>query len=170
MEQTFYGRLFRELAERNVRYVLCGGLALVFRHLKRFTADADLAVDMARENLVRLVGAMTAIGYRPRVPVEAMEFVDPVKREMWRQEKGAVVFTFVHPDRPFQPVDVFFEPPLPFEELSRTATPIKIGDIEVPAASYEALLAMKRKISPLREKDALDILVLERLVAERKED
>lgn len=170
MEESFYARLFRELAARNVRYVLCGGLALVFRHIKRFTADADIAIDFTRENVERFVEAVTLIGYTPRIPVDPLELGSAAKREEWRREKGALVFTLIHLAHPFQPIDVFLESPLPFEELTSSATGIKVGENEVPVASYESLLKMKRKIVPPREKDAIDILLLERLVAERKED
>lgn len=170
MEESFYARLFRELAARNVRYVLCGGLALVFRHIKRFTADADIALDFAEDNVKRFAEAVMAIGYVPRASVDPLELGNAAKREEWRREKGALVFTLIHPSHPFQPIDVFLESPLPFEELAGSATDIKVGESEVPVASYESLLKMKRKIRPPREKDAIDILLLERLVTERKDD
>ncbi len=169
MEESIYAQLFRELAARNVRYVLCGGLALVFQHIKRFTADADIAVEFTTENVKRFVDAITAIGYGPRVPVDPHDLAHATKREEWKREKDALVFTFVHPRYPFQPVDVFLESPLPFDELLSSARRISMGESAIIVASYESILKMKRKIVPPREKDALDILLLERIVNERKD-
>lgn len=93
MEESFYAQLFRELAVRNVRYVLCGGLAIVLHKLRRFTHDADLAVDFEPPNILCLVEAMKTLGLAPYVPVDPEELGDPARRREWREEKNAVSFS-----------------------------------------------------------------------------
>ena len=167
-DQPIYEHLLRALSQKGVRYVLCGGMALVLRHIKRDTFDADLAVDLQSENISCFLGVLNELQWMPRVPVNAREFVDPMKRAEWQLEKNAKVFTFVKADRPFLSIDVFLSMPIPFDILTHDAIPVMLDDVEIPTASYEALLEMKRQIQPPRVKDALDILILEKIVAERK--
>ena len=167
-DQPIYEHLLRALSQKGVRYVLCGGMALVLRHIKRDTFDADLAVDLQSENISCFLGVLNELQWMPRVPVNAREFVDPMKRAEWQLEKNAKVFPFVKADRPFLSIDVFLSIPIPFDILTHDAIPVMLDDVEIPTASYEALLEMKRQIQPPRVKDALDILILEKIVAERK--
>ncbi|OGL72503.1 hypothetical protein A3D72_03350 [Candidatus Uhrbacteria bacterium RIFCSPHIGHO2_02_FULL_57_19] len=167
-DQPVYERLLRALSQKGVRYVLCGGMALVLRHIKRDTFDADLAVDLSIENLSCFLDVLKELGWIPKVPVNANELADPEKRVQWQTEKDAKVFTFVLANLPFLSVDVFLSLPIPFDILAREAIPVMLDDVEIPTASYEALLEMKRQIQPPRVKDALDILILEKIVAERK--
>jgi hypothetical protein len=63
---------------------------------------------------------MTAFGsldYRPRPPVKAEDFADPVIPAQWIAEKGLAVFSLWSPRFPATEVDVFVTEPLPFDDL-----------------------------------------------------
>jgi hypothetical protein len=53
-----YKRLFDSLAERDVAFVIVGGVALVLRGSARSTFDIDLCYDRRAENLQRLSKAL----------------------------------------------------------------------------------------------------------------
>ena len=80
------------LNDANVRYLIVGGLAVVAHGYVRFTQDIDLVVQLERENVLRAMSALMAIGYRPLIPVEAAQFADETLRQQWRDENGMIVF------------------------------------------------------------------------------
>jgi Nucleotidyl transferase AbiEii toxin, Type IV TA system len=167
--EPYHAILFRELDIAGVSYVLCGGLAIVLHGLHRFTADIDLAVALAAENLRRFIEVVTRLGYRPRAPVPADDLINPQNRRNWHKEKKATVFTFVDPNLPYRQIDVFLEDPLPFDDLQAQSTLQQGEGYTVRIASAEHLLRMKQKIQPPRPQDALDILMLEKkLLGEKK--
>ena len=114
-----YEHLFRGMNEGRVRYVVVGGVAMVLHGVVRLTADLDLAVDLAPANVQAFLAAMTGLGYVPRLPVRAVDFADPANRAAWKREKGMTMFSFRHPERQIELVDVFVEDPLPFEAMWR---------------------------------------------------
>jgi len=60
-------RILRALAEREVRYVLVGGVALGFHGLPRATADIDLFVSPDPDNVARLKDALDAVFHDPEL-------------------------------------------------------------------------------------------------------
>jgi hypothetical protein len=155
----FYEDVFRELDRRRVRYVVVRGVALVLHGVVRLTADLDLMVQLERANLVAFVEAMEALGYRPRVPVPASEFVESENRRRWRVEKGMAVFSFYHPTDHGKLIDVFVDEPIAFLEVDQAKTVIKAADLSIPIISVPHLKQLKR-ISG-RPQDLADIEALE---------
>jgi hypothetical protein len=54
--------ILRALNDINVHYLIVGGLAVVAHGYVRFTQDIDLVVQLDRENVLRAMNALTAIG------------------------------------------------------------------------------------------------------------
>ncbi|OGG52149.1 hypothetical protein A3D72_03375 [Candidatus Uhrbacteria bacterium RIFCSPHIGHO2_02_FULL_57_19] len=165
---AYYATFFRELQHSGVSYVLCGGLAIVLQGFRRFTADIDIIISLQIENVLRFVELVSRLGYRPRLPIPAVELADPEKRRFWREEKGAQVFTFCDPSSPYRQIDVFISEPIPFEELHAASILRCDSDFEIRVASIEHLLRMKRQIQPPRDHDTIDILMLERMLSDRR--
>src|SRR3989338_8029591 len=110
----FYESVFRALQKERVRYLVVGGVAMNLYGVLRATADLDLFIWLKNSgNVAKFVKIMKRLGYKPRVPVAPEDLQDPEKREEWQKGKGALVFTFVHPDS-FEQVDVFLKDPIPF--------------------------------------------------------
>ena len=80
-----------------VRYLVAGGLAVVAHGLVRFTADIDVVLDPDSESLRRAIGALSALGYRPRAPVPFERF-RPAQRRAWVRDKGLTVFSLHSPE------------------------------------------------------------------------
>jgi len=157
----FYEDVFRELERRGVRYVVVGGVALVLHGVVRLTVDLDLMVHLEPTNLTEFVGAMERLGYRPRVPVAASDFVDPNNRARWRSEKGMTVFSFFHPSDHGKLVDVFVDEPIPFQEVDVAKTVVEAGGLRIPVASIGHLKRLKAQAG--RPQDLADIAALESL-------
>ncbi len=125
----------------------------------RFTADLDLAAQMDRENLQRLIGALSGLGYRPRAPVDANDFVEEKIREGWIRDKGLVVFTLWSPRFPTTEIDLFVKEPFDFEIAYERALCADLEGILVTVASIADLIALKRAAG--RPRDLEDIEALE---------
>lgn len=125
------------------------------------TADLDIMVEMNPANLNRLVDVLEALGYVPRAPIVLRDLVDAEKRRGWTEHKHAKVVTVLHPDRPYESVDILLENPIPFEGAeARREMPVA-GDLAIPLASLEDLIELKRKTG--REQDHLDAMRLEKI-------
>lgn len=157
--------IFAALDDAGLRYVVVGGLAVVLHGYARLTADIDLAVDLSPGEPIKLVAALTRIGMVPRAPVEARDFADADKRRIWAEDKGMKVFSMHDPRRPLIEVDLFLEPPIPFEDLARRAEPVALAGRTIRVASIPDLIEMKRTAG--RPKDDEDIAALKAIMKQR---
>ena len=154
------------LNHADARYLIVGGLAVVAHGYVRFTQDIDLVLQLERENVLRAMTALTAIGYRPLIPVPAAQFADEKLRQQWRAEKGMIVFQMLDPDRESTRLDIFVTEPFSFVQEFEAAKWHTWGELRAPVLRIEALIAMKEAAGrPQDLADAAllrDILKLER--------
>jgi len=157
--------IFDALNRSHVRYVVVGGLATVLHGHARLTVDIDLIVDLAPEEARRAINALTAIGFRPRIPVRAEEFADPGKRAAWMRDKHMRVFPLVDPAEPLRQIDLFVDTPIEFESLWRRSDVVPLDHTTVRVASIQDVIALKRLAG--RTQDLADIEALEAILAKR---
>lgn len=156
-----YDEVFRALSGKKARYLVAGGVAVNLLGVPRMTVDLDLLVDLAPANARRVVEALREVGFVPRVPVEFAGFANTQLREFWVREKNMLVFSVLRPERPWEVVDLFVDPPIPFADAWKRRRRIRLGDLVVPVVSARDLIAMKRKAG--REQDLSDIEALRKL-------
>ncbi len=141
--------------------MLVGGVAVNLYGVLRATADLDIFLWLGKsENVAKFVKIMNKLGYKPRVPVPAEDLLSPLKRKEWGRKKGALVFTFVHPNS-YEQVDVFLRDPIPFEKAYKRRKLLTIGTMKISVASLGDLKTMKKKSG--RDKDKSDLLNLNKL-------
>ncbi len=157
--------ILEELNRCEVRYVVVGGLATVLQGYARLTADLDLIVDLAPDEAVKAIRCLSSIGLQPRIPVDAMDFADPIKRRSWIDEKNMRVFPLVDPDNPMRLVDLFVETPIDFEELWGQAEDLQLECSMARVACIRHLIALKREAG--RPQDLIDIDALEKIAGAR---
>jgi hypothetical protein len=153
--------IFEALDRADVRYVVVGGVAVVLQGHARFTADLDLAVDLAPGPARRVIETLGDLGLKPAAPVDPMGLADPSIRTGWVAERGMLVFTMRDPDDPLRQVDLFVNEPIPFEELWARSEPVALGALTVRVASIPDLVEMKRLAG--RPLDAEDVIHLEEI-------
>ena len=158
---AIYKPLFLALNEAGVRYVIVGGVATVLHGYTRMTADIDLAVDLEPTAAKQAIEALTAMGLRPRVPVDPMGYADPVVRQQWIEKKGMMVFSLWQPEDSLLSVDLFVEEPIPFEHLWDRSQTVELGDLTVRVAAIDDLIELKRRAG--RPQDKIDIAKLEEI-------
>ncbi len=154
-----YLELLKALEEKQIRYVIVGGLAVILHGFARMSIDLDLAISLDTANLQRFLGLAKALGYRPRLPVAIEDFADPEKRKTWIEQKNMLVFSLIHGKRVQELVDIFVQDVVPFEELFARRAAVSFGTFHANVASIQDLKTMKR-ISG-RPQDLQDIAALE---------
>lgn len=150
--------IFSALADAKVRYLTVGGVAVVLHGAPRFTADLDLVIDFEAENLRAALNALASLGYRPRAPVQLLDFADPDKRADWIANKGLTVFSLWSSRYPATEVDLFVQPPFPFDDAFSRALRADLGVTSAIVVSRSDLIAMKAAVG--RPKDLEDIRTL----------
>lgn len=156
-----YEALFRGLHTARVRYLLVGAVAINLHGVPRMTADVDLMVDMADANLRTFVRTMTSLGYKPRVPVDAAEILNPEKRREWKDAKSMIVFTWLHAARPYEEVDMFLDNPIDFGAAYANKKEVNMGNYTIPLTGVSDLIALKSLSD--REQDRSDIEALRQI-------
>jgi len=157
----FFESFFRALHEKQVDYLVVGGVALVLQGAIRMTADLDLMVALDEENLTTFVTVMNELGFRPKAPVSAEALVSAENRAAWVKDKAMQVFSFYHPGEMVSLVDVFVHEPIPYHEMRERVDLKVIDDFTIPVASIQDLIMLKRIAG--RPQDMEDIKALEAL-------
>jgi hypothetical protein len=157
-----YEQLFKSLHTHHIRYLIVDAVAVNLHGVPRMTADLDVMVDLAEENVHRFIEMIVGLGYRSRVPVQPFDFLDPANRREWRDTKSMVVFTWLHPQRPYEEIDVFLDNPIDFDIAFSRKSSLQVQDFTVLLASVSDLIELKRLAG--REQDHSDILALEQLL------
>ena len=154
-----YLALLRSLETAGVRYAIAGGVAAVLHGVPRMTFDLDLVVDLSEDNIHNLIAVMVSQGFHPRLPVSVFELADESKRNDWVNNRNLVAFTFIHPQRPMEEVDILLAPGVTWEDVSMSMTvrPINGDSVKVLGKA----LLRKMKLATGREKDKADAEFLE---------
>lgn len=162
MTGSSFETIIESLDRRQVRFLVAGGLAVVAHGYLRLTQDVDLLIELTALNLVRAFEALSELDYRPRQPVDAKAFADPVQRRRWIEEKGMMVLAFFSDLHRETPVDVFVTEPVDFDEEYETALVKELAPGRpVRFLRRETLIRLKREAG--RPQDLADIDQLELL-------
>lgn len=153
------------LADANVRFVVCGGVACILQGVARTTHDLDVRVALETPDLLALIRVARALDLQPRVPEPLDALLDAGRRRVWVEEKHAVVYTLIARSRAFS-LDVFLRYPLSFEELAADADAFDIEGRRVLVSSRRHLIVAKSSVTPPRKVDLRDIEDLEELLRE----
>jgi hypothetical protein len=156
-------RVLGALNSAGVRYLIVGGVAVVLHGHLRTTADLDLVVQLERDNVLKAVRALTALGYRPRAPVAAEAFADEEVRESWVRDKDLRVFSLWSAGAPTLEVDLFAREPFPFADVHARALEVPLENTVAWVVSLPDLIALKSKTG--RPQDLQDIEALRALEA-----
>lgn len=162
---SLFQPVFAAFENADARYVIVGGVATVLHGFARFTADIDVVLDYTPAEIPKALGALRSLSLRPRAPVPLDALGDPGQREAWVRDKGMTVLSLWDPSDPMREVDVFVEPPIPFEELWRDSVVMSLSEGKVRVASIAHLIRMKRIAN--RPEDLLDIEALSAILEQK---
>lgn len=141
--------LCRALNAHDVRYIVVGGMAVIQQGFLRATEDVDLLVEGSGENVARVRRALEIL---PDRAVRDMTDDDLARYTVVRVADEIVVDLMLRACG------------IAFEEAAEDIEWAEVEGVPIPFASAPLLVRMKQTG---REKDALDLLFLERKVSER---
>jgi len=149
-----YEKILKEFQKQKVKYLLVGGIAVNLLGSFRNTADMDILVDMADENLRKIITILKKNGYHVKQPVEPLQFADEKIRKNWIKNKNMKVFNF-YKDDDLQEVDIIIDSPVSYQKAKKNAIIIKMKDLNIQVISIDDLIKMKQKAG--RKIDQADI-------------
>ncbi len=161
MTNLFYGEVFRKLKQKEINYLVVGGIAVALHGAPRFTGDADFALQLVPDNIAKFVAALKELGYQPKVPVNPEDFGDPAIRETWIKEKGMKVLSFWNPNDSLKIIDVFVANPIDYSKMAKEKIIKTAAGIEIPIPSLKHLIELKKIAG--RPQDLRDIELLEKV-------
>ena len=139
----------KALNETGAKYIVIGGMALVYHGFNRGTEDIDMIVDRASDNIARLKAALAILP-------------DNVVRDM-RDTDLEIYGTVRVADEVV--VDLLGSAcGIDFHQAKSEIEEAVIEGVRIPFASPELLMATKQTV---REKDEIDRLFLRRLIESR---
>jgi hypothetical protein len=152
--------IFRTLRDRDVRFVVIGGLAGLAQGAGWPTFDADIVVGIGDENLERVAGALEDLDavydtfHQPPIRPDAVRVRSTPGPQLFRTRHGRL--------------DVLKEAGgETYATLMTDAVEVELGDAVVFCASLDSLLRMKRAAN--RPKDAAGIVQIEAAIRKRGE-
>jgi len=129
-------RILRALSEHGVDYVLIGGLAVQTHGHVRMTNVAELIPAPDPANLERLAATLRSLDARVLNPGQEDAEIDATMLPK------ATIWQFVTRDGG---IDIVHEVPggRPYDDLSKRALHVRLGDIDVPVVNIDDLIQMK---------------------------
>ena len=156
---AFFLPVFEQLNKADIRYVAVGGVAIILHGYVRATTDIDLIMDLQVEEAEKTIRVLSDAGYKPRVPVDALDFADAAKREDWINTKGMTVFSMFHSTQPGLTIDLFAKHPIPFNELWQRSQIFEVDGTNIRVCSIDDLLTLKQMAGRDKDKDDIEKLL-----------
>ena len=157
----FYLELFKRLDEKQIRYLLVGGLAMNLHGVPRMTMDVDLVLAMEAANLAAFVALADELRLSPVAPVTLDSLRDTALLTTWRREKGMVAFALRGAEPASPTVDVLIDPPIDVAAALARAERRLLQGIPVALVAIDDLIRLKADTGRLQ--DQADIEHLRRL-------
>lgn len=153
-----YEAILRALHCYQVRYLVVGGLAVNLYGIPRLTMDLDIIVDQNPENIGRLLSALAAEGYIPRLPIDPKVLGRQGELLKLRETRPLSAFTFLHHRPPAGELDVVLEFPFIFDSAYERRSVLKIGDYDISLVSIDDLQRMKEALGRAQDIADRDLL------------
>ncbi|MEM7552154.1 MAG: nucleotidyltransferase [Bacteroidota bacterium] len=161
-----YSRLFEALYKSDIKYLICGGLAVNIYGIPRMTADIDLIIEFEKENIDTFLKIIKTQDYHQLIPVPLTELLDPQKRKQLVDEKNLIAYSFYNSNSAHMNLDVIVDFPETFENLWSRKEIRNIDNFKVNLLSLEDLIMIKEKTK--REQDREDVKLLSKILNEKK--
>lgn len=161
-----YLAIFKKLNEKGIRYIVVGGIAVNLYGIPRMTYDIDLILDLDDKNLKKFLNLLKSWGFKPKVPVDIMDFANSNKREDWIKNKNMKAFNLVNSEWAISEIDVVIDSPVDYEKGHKRLKHIMLHGVSIPVISIDDLIKMKQITE--RQQDKADIRYLRKLKNEKR--
>lgn len=152
-------RMLADLSKSNVRYVICGGLAINIYGIPRMTADIDIILDLEIVNIKAFLQILKVYGYIQSIPLNLEDLIDVEVKKKLIKENNLVAYSFFSNIKNVTILDVLVDVPISFEDLwsNRSKRLIKNGEIYL--ASIDHLIELKKYAGRLQDQKDIEALL-----------
>lgn len=148
-----------ELTAENVRYVLCGGLAVNIYGIPRVTADIDLVLDLEKDNINSFLKVLHKHNYIKSLPIELDMLIDKAIRKKFLVEKNLIAYSFHSTLRSVTILDVIVNCPYSFEEIWKEKETRTTSKGSIYLISINQLIGMKEIADRIQDKKDIEALL-----------
>jgi len=163
LKKPYFIEIICCLADQEVEFIICGGVAAIYHGVERVTMDLDISINLEKPNVEKFLSSMRTLNLTPRAPVPPESLLDQKIIDTFVKQKNAFVFTFWDVNCPYRQVDVFLTHDTSYQSLINKTVQAEVEGRIVRIISIEKLTEMKLAIKPLREKDKFDIQSLKKI-------
>ncbi len=156
-----YLGIFKEFNKKKIKYIICGGIAVNLLGIPRMTYDIDILVKMDDNNLKKLLNLFKLWGFKPKVPVEIMDFAIKEKRDDWIKNKNMKAFCLINPKAIVKEIDIVIDSPVDYDKAIKNVKKVKLANSIIPVVGVKNLIKMKEKTG--RMQDYSDVRYLEKI-------
>lgn len=156
-----YIEIFKTFNKKKIKYIICGGVALNLYNIPRMTYDIDLLLKMEDRNIQKFLNLLKHWGFKPKIPVDIMDFAKEEKRDKWIKEKHMRAFNLFNEDWAISEIDVLIDSPLSYEDAIKGVVYKRVKRIKIPVISPQDLIKMKENTG--RKQDEADVRYLKEL-------
>ncbi len=157
-----YLNFLQALYLANVRYLLCGGMAVNIYGVPRMTADVDILIDFEEENVQKFAETMVKCQYFPIIPLPIRELVLEATRIRMIKEKNLIAYSYHSSLKNYMNLDVLIDVPLAFNDMWNDREIRKANTFEINVVSIEHLISLKQYAN--RIQDQQDVLLLSKML------
>ena len=157
-----YIQLFQKLDQYQVRYLICGGLAVNIYGIPRMTADIDLLIDFTDENIDKFENALKILMYQSTLPISIKRFVNKEERQKAIKDKNLIAYSYFNIQANYMNLDVLMDVPMVFNELWNEKESRIVNGTVINLVSVEHLIELKKYAN--RKQDIDDVILLSKLL------
>lgn len=157
-----YEEVFRALYQKEVRYLICGGLAVNIYGIPRMTADIDILLDFEEKNLKNFSQIIKKSDYSSLIPISIESLSSGDERKRLLEEKNLVAYSYYSTIVGRMNLDVLVNVPFSFDEMWAAREIRPMDDFEIYLVSVDHLIKMKEFSN--RVQDQQDIFLLSKMI------
>jgi hypothetical protein len=156
-----YTQIFEDFKKQDIRYLICGGLAVNLYGIPRMTADIDLLLDMEYTNLRRFEICMINRLYQSQLPFKIELLSSQNDRVKLIKEKNLIAYSYYNQQANVMNMDVLIDVPIVFAEMWERKEVRKVGQTSINIVNIEDLIKLKQYSN--RKQDQDDIYLLSQI-------
>ena len=155
-------KIFDVLNANNVKYLVCGGLAVNIYGIPRMTADIDLLLDFDETNISNFENATKYLMFQSVIPIQINTFIKKEERLKAITEKKLIAYSYFNANKGYMNLDVLLDTPIDFNILWQQKTQRMVGETVINLVSIEHLIQLKTYANRIQDQN--DVLLLSKLI------